>query len=398
LNYFQVCLRPKADIPRGYRTEGQWLDVSNEIVGCVIDQPGLGSRFLASAHANLFLYLIPPAKAKSGFSRLNAAMEFFSDPAEVRASTLYKRFWYYGVELVPGVVTTGQYDPQLPMLARLMLRQCDLSSMACPDIGCMEGLMPVLMRRGGAEQVLAVDATDHCMDKLAAVKHYHDVEFDYRSVGLMYRLFEKLPGRSFDLINFSGLMYHVFSPLLVLAGIRPLLNQNGLLILSTHVILDSGFSMEFNNGGRMQVEPNTFWYLSVPLLDYLLRYMRLAPLDCIYTPHTAFKLAREYHFLFDKPSAYLSVLCRATDEILPTANDAWMPQSAQHSWEYLDFPRQRQRGDPASQIGYKGTLDNRFIRSHLPCIDLWRAVSERQPMTAAEHEADSYILRLADQS
>jgi SAM-dependent methyltransferase len=318
-------------------------------------------------------------------------MQFSSDPDEVRASALYNQFWYYGVELLPGVVTTGQYAPESPMLSRLMLRRCNLSGMSCLDLGCMEGLIPVLMRRGGAKQVLAVDAVDHCVDKLAAVKYYHDVEFEYRSVGLMYRLFEKFPDRSFDLINFSGLMYHVFSPLLVLAGIRPLLKSNALLILSTHVILESGFFMEFNNAGRMQVEPNTFWYPSVPLLDYFLRYMRLAPVDCIYMPHSAFKLARAYRYLFDKPSAYLSVICRATDDILPTASDVWMSQSALHSWEYLDFPRQSRAGEPDSQIGYRGRLGP-------PCIDLWRAVSERAPLTAVEHEADSYILRLADQS
>ncbi len=68
-----------------------------------------------------------------------------------------------------------------------------------------------------------------------------------------------------------------------------------------------------------------------------------------------------------------------------------MPQSALHSWEYLDFPRQNRAGELASQISYRGRIDP-------PCIDLWRAVSEREPLTAAEHEADSYILRLADQS
>src|SRR5262249_29572020 len=151
-----------------------------------------------------------------------------------------------------------------------------------------------------------------------------------------------------------------------------------------------------NNAGRMQVAPNTFWYLSVPLLDYLLRYMRLAPLDCIYMPHSAFKLAREYSYVFDKPSAYLSVLCRATGEVLPTANDAWMSNSALRSWEYLDFPGSL-GSQPTAQIGFRGTLDDGFVRNDLACIDLWRAVSEGEPVTAAEHERDSYILRLADQ-
>jgi hypothetical protein len=43
-------------------------------------------------------------------------MQFSSDPDEVRASALYNQFWYYGVELLPGVITTGQYAPKSPML------------------------------------------------------------------------------------------------------------------------------------------------------------------------------------------------------------------------------------------------------------------------------------------
>src|SRR4051812_32448776 len=103
------------------------------------------------------------------------------------------------------------------------------------------------MRRGGARDVIAVDAIDHCIDKIEAVKHYHSVKFAYQSIGLMYGLSDKLAGRQFDLINCSGLLYHVFSPLLVLAGLRPMLKMNGLLIVSTNITVYAGFAMEFNN-------------------------------------------------------------------------------------------------------------------------------------------------------
>ena len=134
----------------------------------------------------------------------------------------------------------------------------------------------------------------------------------------MYDLNNKLrkSGRaSFDVINLSGLLYHVFSPLMVLAGVRPLLKRNGLMIVSTNVVVDDAFTMQFNNAGRLQEEINTFWYLSVPTLDYLLRYLKLAPIDCLYIPHRDVKsFAR---LVTDVESGYLSVVCRARTILYP---------------------------------------------------------------------------------
>jgi SAM-dependent methyltransferase len=76
---------------------------------------------------------------------------------------------------------------------------------------------------------------------MAAVKHYYDVDFAFKELGLMYHLYNKFPSQGFDLINVSGLLYHVFSPLMVLSGIRPLLKKNGLIIVSTNVIYDDSF-------------------------------------------------------------------------------------------------------------------------------------------------------------
>lgn len=321
-------------------------------------------------------------------------MTLSQDADQLRASPLFNRSWYYSIELMPGLVTRGIYPPDLPMLPRLMLRRCDVSGASCLDMGTMEGLVPTLMCRGGADSVLAVDAVDHCLERLNAVRHYYGVDFEYKSIGLMYGLADRLPGRSFDLINCSGLLYHVFSPMLVLAGIRPLLKRNGLLIVSTNVIAEPGFSMEFNNNGRMQEEANTFWYLSVQFFDYLLRYFRLAPIDCLYVPHTAVR--SEVKYLFDKPSGYLSVVCRAVDDVLPDADDRWMPAAAAKSWEYMGLIRwEMARRAPLSQIGYRRPLDTRFARKDGRSVELWPAV-QAMPPVAAEGERDTHLLRLSD--
>ena len=106
---------------------------------------------------------------------------------------------------------------------------------------------------------------------------------------MMYALCQQFHDDSFDLINCSGLLYHVVSPMLVLLGCRPLLKRNGLMIVSTNVVLADRCLMEFNDGGRLHEEANTFWYLSVKYFDYLLRFLKLQPIDCAFYPHRLFR-------------------------------------------------------------------------------------------------------------
>jgi SAM-dependent methyltransferase len=319
--------------------------------------------------------------------------EFPADPEGLRASPLLNSWWYYGVELLPGITTQGQYPGSIPMLPRLLMRRCRLRGASCLDIGTMEGLMAVLMARGGASRVLAIDGVDHCLEKLAAVRHYHRVSFDYRTVGPMYGLSDKLEGEGFDLINCSGLLYHVLSPASVLCGLRAAVKRNGLMIVSTNVVVDERPFAEFNAGGALQEEPNTFWYLSTGLLDYLLRYLRLAPLECIYTPHDA--METDWRVSTGLRSGYAAVLCRAHDRELPAADDAWMSDSATRSWEYewlCDW--ERAAAQPLSRIGTRRS----WLRREPERIELTKAIEAGEPVLRAGSAADSHTLGLGDRS
>src|SRR5436190_21309625 len=153
------------------------------------------------------------------------------------------------------------------MLPRMLTRNVAVGGMECLDVGTMEGLIPTLLRRRGAGRVLAIDAVPHCERKLQAVASAYGVTFEFRTVGLMYDMHRKLADRGgFDFINFSGVNYHVFSPMHCIAGLRPLLRRNGLMVIGTNVVNRGGYSMEFNDRGRLQAEANTFWYHSVPMM------------------------------------------------------------------------------------------------------------------------------------
>jgi 2-polyprenyl-3-methyl-5-hydroxy-6-metoxy-1,4-benzoquinol methylase len=337
-------------------------------------------------------YALEPLRRERAIRRYTTGRlrrRYPDDPEELRASDLLRAWWYYGVELLPGVAAPGQYPADMPMLPRITLRRCDPAGMSCLDLGTMEGLVPALLKKRGAASVLAVDATNHCVGKMAAVRHYHGVDFEFRKVGWMYDLHEQLAGRSFDLVNCSGLLYHVFSPLTVLASLRALVKRGGVVIVSTNVTLDREPVMDFNARGRMHAESNTFWFPSVGLLDYLLRYVRLAPVDCEFMPLAAWRgegyvpLGRNASF--EKPSGYLSVACRAVDGV---EADDWMRESVRASWEYHGLTDwQRADAQPPSGISYAGAGEPEEF-------DLDRAVRERPPVMPPAETRDTHVLTL----
>jgi len=300
---------------------------------------------------------------------------------------LYTAFWYYDIELLPGVTTRGQYPATTPLLPRMFLRNCDLTGADCLDIGSMEGLIPVLMSRQGARRVLATDFNFHCYTKMAAVMRYYDVHFSFKRIDLLYDLANKIAGskwRGFDLINLSGVLYHVFSPFHVLAGLRPLLKKNGLMIVSTNVINREDFSMEFNNSGKLQSEPNTFWYLSIEMFDYMLRYFQLVPIDCLYYKHPPQDVVR-YAKGFD--AGYLSVVCRAVSDKGAAFGDKWLSASVAESWEYLLCNQKMIDAQASSTISYRAGSEP---------IDLGKRLAQSKPLEPTPYSYDTHLLRLDD--
>lgn len=213
----------------------------------------------------------------------------------------------------------------------------------------------------------------------------------------MYDLNKKLRTwrtHSFDVINLSGLLYHVFSPLMLLVGVRPLLKRNGLMIVSTNVVADDSFTMQFNNAERLQEETNTFWYVSVQALDYILRYLKLASIDCLYIPHSDIESSVRY--ITNVESGYLSVVCRANDDLLPSRDDSWMRKSAQQSWEYtglIDWQACNQQA--ITNILYAGTIERDLLRDDTGTVDLLKALPCRT-IREAKKSSDARVLRLED--
>lgn len=303
-------------------------------------------------------------------------------------------WWYYDVELKPGLITKGIYAPSIPMMPRMMLHKANLQGMECLDIGSMEGLIPAMMARQGATRVVASDAVPHCEKKMNVLKQIYDVNFDFREIGLLYDLSQKLKDEGgFDLINLSGVLYHVYSPMHVLAGIRPLLKKNGLMIVSTNVMNRDGYTLEFNTGGTLQAETNTFWYHSVPMLEYLIRHFKMVPIDCLYLPHA--DAPRES---FGPPvnSGYLSVMCRAVDDAEIKDGDVWAASSRAASWEFAGLcNKEMMNSQPRSTISLRDDQDQTVDISS--GINLLQTISnESHVIHHVDDLINSHTLRLSD--
>lgn len=188
--------------------------------------------------------------------------------------------WYYSIELEPGRVTPGQNFFNVG-LTRALLSRTDLSGQRCLDIGTMEGLIPVLMERRGAARVVAYDRPSAYRDRINKVKEAHNAKFEFVSGFPLAELPLRLTGETFDVVTFSGVLYHLFSPLAGLATARGLVRNGGIMIVETAALMDDPeCCTHFNAGDRFTGES---YFLPTPsCLDYMIRFLRMDIIDCAY--------------------------------------------------------------------------------------------------------------------
>lgn len=288
----------------------------------------------------------------------------------------FNQYWYYSIELAPELFTPGQKHLNLG-LTRDLLSRCEVKGRRCLDIGTMEAAVPVLLSRRGAASVVAVDGMN-CDEKVRIVKHYTGARFNYHGGVTHARtgpLVRRRYGGNFDLVVLSGVLYHCFGPLHVLAMARSLVRTGGLMIVETFTAVDMQQAMFFNARGTLSSDPSTYFLISVPLLEYLLRYFKLTPIDCVASHPVTIE---------GRKCARVAITCRATNELGPGA-DPWMEEAAGEvdyltliDWDSIDSSGEN---PPAY-----GSASSRFAGSDGSC-DVTRTVFESPPLELPERVA-----------
>ena len=291
-------------------------------------------------------------------------------------------YWYYTVELPDGRFTPGLNFNSIA-LTRNLLKVAKVEGSRCFDFGTMEALVPTLLAKRGARQVVAVDTCDFS-EKVELVKSLHGVQFEYYGHILLDNTvaFAKSIGDRFDIVVLSGILYHVFSPVHLLGYARSLARLGGLVIIETAAILDQAYTMQYNFlGDRYVYNWTDTWFMSVPLLDYLLRFSRLAPLDCVFFPQSNTQnLVR------------IGIACRATDKILADNSETLMVKSTNNH----DY-RMIVEDDPPlpllEDVPYTANRSGLIFRQATGTCDLFASC---MAMPAYEPSPDEAVLRLTD--
>ncbi len=303
-------------------------------------------------------------------------------------------WWYYTVEREDGGFYKGVYPDDMILLPRANLAKIDLRGRKTLDVCTMEGLMPTLMAKGGAAEVVATDnarpsgypltgndTISEMVLKIDEVKRLNGVNWRYEVIPEMVPVARHLLSQGFgqfDLVNLSGLLYHVFSPMHWLGAIRPLIRDGGLAIISTNVAYYDLPVMAFNEMGSLQPNLTTYWYPTISLFDYLLRYFRLCPVDALYSRSQP------------PDKGYASIICRALPDVIPDPEDKWMRESAWHSWDSMWYGGLEMAGrSQATDIGFKVPFEERRIALF--------PFTEQNPETPFQgHTRHTAILRRAD--
>jgi SAM-dependent methyltransferase len=305
---------------------------------------------------------------------------FLDDPARLRA--FLDQYWYYAAELKPGLLTNGKRFQNIAA-TRELLSRADVAGQRCLDIGTMEALVPILLTRRGARDVVAIDGLNMAR-KVETLKAIYGTDFQYFGNVAMadtVRFFqEKLrsdqtlsryvgapsPRLGFDVVVLSGVLYHVFSPFHVLGIARSLLRTGGLMVIETAALKLPGLFMQFNFTGRTYVYgPSDVWFITAQMLDYMLRYFRLAPIDCV-------------HIDQGNGLARIAVVARATDRLMAGELERDMEAS---TWN-LDYDSIVRYdlcpADGLPPVPYREGMAEIARRADLGTCDLFETI-QRQP-------------------
>ena len=289
---------------------------------------------------------------------------------------ILKEPWYHSLELLPTVFTNGTDHANIA-ITRALLCGCEIEDMKCLDIGAEDFLITLLLLRRRANVVAAYDRKNK-KEKADFLKTHFHVNFEYISGIHLSELSvktRKLSISPFDVVIFSGVLYHMLAPLSGLALVRGLVRNGGLLVIETATVVSKTIAMYFNAKGRFYSH-TTYWQISVECLDYLLRFLKLAPIDCLY-------LGRPETLFPDQPTerhvARVGIVCRAVEDCLPSEDDQWMSQALfdRDFCEFLDWNRVV-TNLPAVQ--YKIQNPSLVMRQDTQTVDIFRTIEQNRPL------------------
>jgi len=334
-------------------------------------------------------------------------------PSTARPSTLYEvdpnspefqrilsQPWYYSMELKPGLFTPGRDFVNVICTRELLARMSPSGLDAC-DIGTMEGMIPVLLKRRGARSVVALDAMDHS-EKIRLVQSCTGEAFDYIPRVSLARVKEVLSERArlsnyypdewgqtkiqtgFDVLVLSGVLYHAVSPLHVIGLARTLLKRGGMLILETAASCQDQYTQNWVFRGDKWIYPSgsNTWFPTLNLLDHFLRFMKFKPIDCVHGP-------------IHEDIVRVAVAAVSVADPLPLETESeWFMQTTMNTMDYREIVDTEWSQSSPVDIPYSPG-DCLYHPGLSGAVDLHRTVMNRQ---ALPDDRNRIIFRMDDKT
>jgi hypothetical protein len=242
----------------------------------------------------------------------------------------------------------------------------------------MEGMIPAILARRGAKSVTAIDVTLQHADKITSVKNALGFDFDLIAPVFLTQAPSRLKEAgipAFDVVIFSGVLYHTLDIAASLAAVRAMVRTGGLVVVESWITKGTEVAAYFNDHGRYTAEGNTFWFLTVGALDYLLRFFCLKPLDCAY-----FECSDRHNTI------RLATVCQAVAEPF-AGDDHWMREAAIRGVDAQLATSLRLPHDRSDELRYEAV--------HGAAFSLPWYVENRKAETATAADA---VLWLADRA
>lgn len=317
--------------------------------------------------------------------RKKNARQILSSREKLIKSDIFQQQWYYSIELLRGLFSFGKNYANI-VLTRKILENIIINDQSCIDIGTMEGFIPILLKRRGAKRVIAYDRRSDLVGRINLVKEAYNVDFqflcgmNFNELSSILKAKKILP---FDLVVFSGILYHMIDPLCGLALARGLVRNGGILLLETAAVIDKKMAMYFNAGGRFYPRTNYFM-ISLDALDYMLRLLRLKPLDVIY-----FKQRKNVET--DMQICRICIPSLAINKCLNSNGDQWMRRDFQVDFnEYINW-KLLENGKPNTK--YRTFNKNLYFREDTGSVNVYETVVNNPEYPINEKDM---ILKLDD--
>lgn len=300
-------------------------------------------------------------------------MEPVLTPDTVRTHPAFAEQWYHVIELFPDVFTNGKKHGNL-LATRSVLAGCEVEGKRCLDIGAQDGLLSLLLHRRGANHVTATDRLD-LSHRLDLLREIFALEVDYFPGEVIEHLPFALRERGaspFDLVIFSGVLYHLYDPMIGLVVVRSVVRDGGLVVVETAAAVEDDALMHFNAAGRYYPGAN-YWMIALGCLDYVCRLLGMPIVDCAFLRHTEYdgmKIVR------------VAVVCRATASPAIAGDDAWM--AARFHGHVLAHYLDRQALDAGGlpEVAYRPLEGTKHVmREGTGWLDLFRTVQASRPLS-----------------